>query len=123
MPGSPPISSAEPGTMPPPVTRSSSASPVGRRAIVSAVLTSDSSATTRPLEARVSPDPGGAVTSASSIIVFHSPQAAHLPAQRGAMAPQFWHTNWLLAGFAMRSGPRALVHAIDAPAEPGQQLV
>ena len=31
MPGSPPISSAEPGTMPPPVTRSSSAMPVEKR--------------------------------------------------------------------------------------------
>ena len=57
---------------------------------------------------RVSPEPGGAATSASSISVFHSPQAAHLPAQRGATAPQFWHTNWLLAGLAMRFRPPRL---------------
>ena len=30
--------------------------------------------------------------------VFHSPQAAHLPAQRGATAPQFWHTKVLRGG-------------------------
>ena len=29
--------------------------------------------------------------------VFHSPQPAHLPAQRGATVPQFWHTNADLA--------------------------
>ena len=87
--------------MPPPVTRSSSASPVGMRAILSVAFVSVSSSTTRPFDDRVSPEPGGAATSASSISVFHSPQATHLPAQRGDTAPQFWHTNWLLAGFAM----------------------
>ena len=79
MPGSPPMRSAEPGTMPPPVTRSSSASPVGMRAIRSVLLVSVSSATARPFEARARPEPGAAATSASSISVFHSPQATHLP--------------------------------------------
>ena len=35
--------------------------------------------------------PGPAGRSApSSASVFHSPQASHLPCQRGAAAPQFW---------------------------------
>jgi hypothetical protein len=45
------------------------------------------------LEERVMPEPGVAATSASSSMVFHSPQAAHLPAQRVATAPQLWQTN------------------------------
>src|SRR6516165_8912444 len=97
-------SSAEPGTTPPPVTRSSSASPVGMRTILVALLASVSRATARPLEARAMPEPGGGVTSASSLSVFHAPHAAHLPAQREATAPQFWHTNWLLAVFTIGLG-------------------
>src|SRR5262245_8193198 len=120
MPGSPPISNADPGTMPPPVTRSSSARPVGMRAILSAACVSVSSPTTRPFDDRARPEPGGSSKLASSISVFHSPQAPHLPAQRGDTAPQFWHTNWLLAGLAMPSGSRLLVDAIDALAEPGE---
>ncbi len=102
MPGSPPISRAEPGTMPPPVTRSSSASPVGMRATCRRSGASVCNSTTRPLELRIRPEPGVAAgASASSTIVFHSPQATHLPAQREATAPQLWQTNWLLAALAM----------------------
>ena len=58
---------------------------------------------TRPLRPlRASPEPGGATTSASSISVFHSPHEAHLPAQRGDTAPQFWQTKVDLLSFAMR---------------------
>ena len=35
------------------------------------------------------PGPGGR-SAPSSASVFHSPQASHLPCQRGAAAPQFW---------------------------------
>src|SRR5215468_3744443 len=104
MPGSPPMSSAEPGTTPPPVTRSSSASPVGMRATLGALSANVSRVTARLLEARAKPEPGGTGTSASSLSVFHAPQAAHLPAQREAAAPQFWHTNWLLAVFTIGLG-------------------
>ena len=43
----------------------------------------------RPSSCAPGREPGEpAAASASSIIVFHSPQATHLPAQRGATAPQ-----------------------------------
>ena len=44
---------------------------------------------TRPLLRRLSPVPGGAMASVSSVSVFHSPHAGHLPAQRGDVDPQF----------------------------------
>ena len=34
-----------------------------------------------------------AVDAFSSTSVFHSPQASHLPDQRGVDAPQFWQTK------------------------------
>src|SRR5690606_16369148 len=44
----------------------------------------------------------------SSMRVFHSPQASHLPAQRECTVPQFWQTNWnrdlAVGGFA-NAGP------------------
>ena len=102
MPGSPPMSSAEPGTMPPPVTRSSSVRPVEKRGASPVRPLRPSKAMTRPLPPlRASPEPGGATTSASSISVFHSSHEGHLPAQRGETAPQFWHTKVDLLSFAM----------------------
>src|SRR5258705_3038086 len=118
MPGSPPISSAEPGTMPPPVTRSSSAIPVAIRGARMLIPDSGSSAITRPFPAL--PRPGPASTaSVSSTSVFQSPQAAHLPTQRLATAPQLWHTKVDLAGLAIP----LLIDAVHAPAHPGQQLI
>ena len=108
MPGSPPMSSADPGTMPPPVTRSSSATPVEKRGASRLVPLRLSSATTRPPLLRVSPEPGGAIASVSSRSVFHSPHAAHLPAQRGERAPQLWQTNVVLLALAMNDqSPRS----------------
>ena len=60
-----------------------------------------SSTITRPLVLRDKPVPGGALASVSSISVFHSPHEEHLPCQRGEVAPQLWHTNTVLLGFAM----------------------
>ena len=60
MPGSPPISSAEPGTMPPPVTRSSSARPVGMRGDSCPCPWPASPARRRgPSRPRSRPEPGG----------------------------------------------------------------
>src|SRR5688500_15263451 len=89
MPGSPAISSTEPRTKPPPVTRSSSGTPEGRRGASWVSPVSGSSANTRPLRAE---RPGIARSAAapSSAIVFHSPQESHLPCQRPHVAPQFW---------------------------------
>src|SRR5690606_25279908 len=98
------MSRAEPGTIPPPVTRSSSVMPVGRRCTVWVDPESDSRATARPRDRPVRPVPGGDTpTSLSSTSVFHSSQLAHLPVQRLKTAPQFWQTNVALAGLAIAS--------------------
>src|SRR4051812_14813410 len=103
MPGSPAISSTEPRTKPPPVTRSSSGRPDGRRGASSVSPVNGCSAKLRPLRGE-RPGPAGrpatpprpARPSPSSTIEFHSPQASHLPCQRAEAAPQFWQTKvWL----------------------------
>jgi hypothetical protein len=90
MPGSPPTSSAEPRTNPPPMTRSSSPSPEDRRGASWVSPASGSSANSRPLRG----GRPGARAAFSSAIVFHSPQASHLPCQRRLAAPQFWQTKF-----------------------------
>ena len=90
MPGSPPIRRAEPGTSPPPITRSNSAMPVGRR---SAGALSPSRGWRSILRPRPADRPLGALSAAaSSTMVFHAPQASQRPLQRGWLAPQVWQT-------------------------------
>src|SRR5580698_5328830 len=92
MPGSPPTRRAEPGTSPPPVTRSNSAIPVGRRCGGASWLLRSSNAIGRPLMRRTAPEPwGGAMP--SSVTVFQPPQASHLPDHLAWDAPQDWHTK------------------------------
>ena len=101
------MSMAEPGTMPPPVTRSSSALPVVKRGASAVLPESNSRVTTRPRVALVIPDPGAGPASVSSVIVFHSLQDAHLPDHRDDVAPQFWQTKtlrWALAISERRRG-------------------
>src|SRR5882762_3621037 len=92
IPGSPPTSSAEPGTKPPPHTRSNSAIPVGRRGGCSSVVFRSSSANWRP-RARflASPPMGGGAP--SSTIVFHPPQASQRPDHLEPTAPQDWQAK------------------------------
>src|SRR5271156_1266688 len=91
-PGSPPISSAEPGTMPPPVTRSNSAIPVPRRCgALSSVLRS-SSAKRRPFSRLVAPAPIGA-GAPSSVMVFHPLHDSQRPDLLEDTAPQDWQTK------------------------------
>src|SRR5579859_469637 len=92
MPGSPPTSSTEPRTKPPPVTRSSSAMPEERRGASWLLPARLSSAKVRPLRLlRI--DTGTEPVVSSSASVFHSPQDSHLPCQRLYAAPQFWQTK------------------------------
>src|SRR6184192_3451180 len=93
MPGSPPTNSTEPLTKPPPVTRSSSAIPEGRRGASWLLPVNVSSANLRPL--RLERIEAGIVVApvSSSTSVFHSPQDSHLPCQRLCAAPQFWQTK------------------------------
>src|SRR3954469_8402085 len=94
MPGSPPTSSTEPRTKPPPVTRSSSAMPEESRGASWLLPVSDSSANVRPLRLeRIETGIEVAPDVSSSDSVFHSPQDSHLPCQRLYAAPQFWQTK------------------------------
>jgi hypothetical protein len=91
-PGSPPTSSAEPGTSPPPQTRSNSAIPVTRRPGAMSSVFRSSSAKARPFLRGPALLPSGA-GAASSVIEFHAPQASHLPAHLVVTAPQDWQTK------------------------------
>src|ERR1700712_3540643 len=92
MPGSPPTSTAEPGTSPPPVTRSNSAMPVMRRGGGASSVFRSSRANLRPLTRRPALDPiGGAAP--SSTMVFQPLQLLHLPDHLGVVVPQVWQTN------------------------------
>src|SRR4051812_45558554 len=94
MPGSPPTSSTEPRTKPPPVTRSSSTMPEESRGASWLLPVSDSSAKVLPLRLdRIETGIDVAPDVSSSASVFHSPQDSHLPCQRLNAAPQFWQTK------------------------------
>src|SRR6266571_363498 len=94
MPGSPPTNSTEPRTKPPPVTRSSSVKPEGRRGASLLLPVRVSSANSRPLRLeRIETGIVVAPVKSSSASVFHSPQDSHLPCQRLYAAPQFWQTK------------------------------
>src|SRR5690242_7089236 len=97
MPGEPPSRTTEPGTRPPPSTRSSSSMRVSRRSALGA-LTSRSGtgrgaavACVRDGPPRRPPGPPVRLTSAS---VFHSPQPGQRPVHASAEWPHSWHTNW-----------------------------
>ena len=84
--------------MPPPSTRSNSASPVGSRGTVS-TGTSDSSATVEvsasmPVVGR--PPPAGFFGTRNSSSVFQAWQAGHWPSHLAVVLPQSRQTNWVL---------------------------
>jgi hypothetical protein len=89
MPGSPPINTTDPGTTPPPSTRSSSPMPLEQRssrAGATAVIGSGCRAAPPPRAARA---PAlGSTASRSSTSVFHSWQSGQRPSQRVCCAPQ-----------------------------------
>src|SRR5215467_192403 len=86
-PGSPPRRTAEPGTNPPPVTRSNSAIFVVRRLGGSPECTKVSSTNGRPFPVRLPVAPtGGAACSSTS--VFHAPQSPQRPAHFVCAEPQ-----------------------------------
>src|SRR3954447_24461814 len=94
MPGSPPTRSPEPRTNPPPVTRSSSVMPEGRRGASWLLPVSVSSLNSRPFRLeRIETGIVVAPVVSSSASVFHSPQDSHFPCQRLYAAPQFWQTK------------------------------
>src|SRR3954467_11992032 len=93
MPGPPPTSIADPATMPPPIARSNSASPLGSRSGNAAGLSSPTSGMTRPPPCRLCLAAKMLETSAVSwTSVFHSAQSTHCPCQRCDTDPQAWQT-------------------------------
>src|SRR5207237_10207318 len=96
IPGSPPTRTTEPGTIPPPRTKSNSARPVFQRATASlfrSVRRIGGLAVGKPLTAEPLNRP-----TASSTSAFHAPQASHLPPHLGWSAPHSVqrNTEWLL---------------------------
>ena len=88
-PGAPPTRTREPFTAPPPSTRSSSPMPVPKR-ISSVVSMSVRAAAFTEWNARPAPEdrPDLVLGAAScSTMVFHAPQAMHLPAHLGVSLP------------------------------------
>src|SRR5438045_3990325 len=96
IPGSPPTRTTDPGTMPPPRTKSNSARPVFQRS------RADGFRSVRriggwPVETPLTAEPPDRPT-ASSTSAFHAPQASHLPPHLGWSAPHSVqrNTEWLL---------------------------
>src|SRR5919108_4805490 len=96
MPGSPPTSVTEPGTMPPPRTKSNSANPVRQRLRLSVGML-DSWTGTAVVPFQFSPFPTFLPT-ASSTSEFQAPQSSHRPPHFGWSAPHSVQrkTEWLL---------------------------
>src|SRR5439155_957510 len=97
IPGSPPTSTTDPGTMPPPKTKSNSARPVGQRSIASLPMadrrTGGPPVVTVALRPPRPPDRQSARPTTSSTNVFHAPHASHRPAHFGCSAPQSLQRN------------------------------
>src|SRR3954447_149136 len=126
MPGEPPSRTSEPGTSPPPSTRSNSPTPVDSRGVGARATSRSGTGRTAavagapPRPAPPPPPPPGpppaaprarpaGATARSSTSVFHSPQPGHRPCQRGSAWPQLEQRK-TVAGRAMgsrRLGARA----------------
>ena len=93
MPGSPPSNVTEPGTKPPPRTRSSSPMPVGTGSLslglTSPIGVASPGGTSARPAARVTNDSSGPST--SSTREFHAPHARHLPDHFGNEPPHSVH--------------------------------
>src|SRR3546814_10854247 len=88
------MSVAEPCTIPPPRTRSSSPNPVDMRGGISTRLLSGFiTILVPPLDRSCFAEKVVDFAVASSAIEFHSPQSEHCPDQRGCWVPQFEQTN------------------------------
>ncbi len=84
MPGSPPMSTTEPGTIPPPSTRSNSPNPDGARFVLSGNIWFSGWGTERSVPGTAE---GFDLTVLSSASVFHCPQSGHLPIHLGVVCP------------------------------------
>ncbi|MDB5144861.1 MAG: hypothetical protein JWQ66_3574, partial [Mucilaginibacter sp.] len=94
IPGSPPIKTNDPATMPPPKTRLNSLSGVSRRCSSSKVISETSMGLLeRWVEVELAFQLGMDIlvfSIISSTRVFHCPQEGHLPSHFGDSKPQLW---------------------------------
>src|SRR6185369_1476453 len=97
MPGSPPISTSVPGTMPPPRTRSNSVTPDGRRRSSCGSISVNATALTSRSLNPLLPRRDGCVFSSTN--EFHSPHSGHLPSHLPERCPQLWQANNVSAFF------------------------
>ena len=113
MPGSPPSNVTEPGTMPPPSTRSSSPMPVGLGRLVNGSMSPINRAG----------DAAGPITGSSRPVAisstneFHAPHPAHCPAHFGCWVPHSVQTCSILVR-AMRLSMTARCGSLPGCADP-----
>ena len=110
MPGSPPTRTRDPGTIPPPSTRSSSRIPVLHLASSSADTSVSGTTFASLTDSLTERDPAVVpfvipLSSFSSTNVFHSPHAGHCPSHFASSCPQFWQKNMLFFAFAIYRPP------------------
>src|SRR4051794_1879947 len=94
IPGAPPRRTSDPGTRPPPSTRSSSATPVTRRGTAGAATSRSGTAFGAGARRPPPPRPRRLAVAGSwrdSTRVFHSPHPAQRPDQASASCPHDWH--------------------------------
>src|SRR6185295_14976090 len=96
IPGSPPTRTSEPGTRPPPKTRSSSSIPRRRRGMSASAMPARGSATPAAVAPRAIARSVRVVSRTTvSTSVFQRSHARHCPSQRRKDSPQDWHTKRL----------------------------
>src|SRR5262245_16202802 len=106
-PGSPPTSTSDAGTRPPPSTRSSSATPVAMRSASSAWTS-----TRRSTRCESAAGPILERVACSSTRVPKAPQPGQRPNHRPETVPHSVHACWTAAAFATRPGYAAAPTAI-----------
>src|SRR5689334_142949 len=112
MPGSPPISTSDPGTTPPPRTRLNSSPGTIRRGYwsdcTSGRATGRARPSARPGLIRPCAETDTALETLISVKVFHAPQSGQRPCHLGDSLPHSWQTYmvrvWDLGGMIGLSG-------------------
>src|SRR5215475_3693642 len=119
MPGSPPSSTSDPGTTPPPRTRSSSPMPVCRRSSASPSTSTSFTGRAEPPEA---PHAGrrSSAGAASSTSVFQPLQSGQRPSHLAAWNPQDWQVK-CVRGLAMSVPPECPLLLTEGPASDREQ--
>src|SRR6185295_5705546 len=123
IPGSPPTRTSEPGTRPPPKTRSSSSIPRRRRGMSASAMPARGSATPAAVAPRAIARSVRVVSRTTvSTNVFQPSHARHCPSQRRKDSPQDWHTKrlWGRAMVARPPGGRRGSPRLDRRARLGE---